>query len=158
MATPLLDGAGTTFEHHSFKAFTAVTGPSHVSLDWSSHMCLLNGHNMSPAPIAYSATRMFVNALTKLPFILDTGGTCYISPIKSDFKSLHSILPYLITGIGGAQVHATGIGSIELCIASNHKVMLGDVLFVPMLAIRLILVLFLNHSGGYTSSFDSNSC
>jgi len=61
-------------------------------------------------------------------------------------------------GIGGAQVHATGMGSIELCIASNHKVVLEDVLFIPTSVIWLVLVLCLNCSGSYTSSFNSNFC
>jgi hypothetical protein len=55
-------------------------------------------------------------------------------------------------------MHATGLGSIELCIASNHKVVLEDVLYVPSSTVRLVSVLCLNHSGGYVSSFDSDSC
>jgi hypothetical protein len=111
-----------------------------------------------PAPMAYSATRTPIDTLADSPFILNTGATCHISPVKSDFKSLRPIAPHPITGIGGAQVHATGMGSIELCIASNHKVVLEDVLFVPTSVIRLVSVLCLNCSGNYTSSFDSNSC
>jgi len=55
-------------------------------------------------------------------------------------------------------MHATGLGSIELCIASNHKVVLQDILYVPTATVRLISVLCLNRSGGYVSSFNSNSC
>jgi hypothetical protein len=136
MAAPLqLD---TPFEHHTYEAFAAIDGPSHVSLDWSSHTRSLDGIDTTPEPVAYSATRTPIDALADSPFILDTGATCHISPVKSDFKSLRPITPHPITGIGGAQVHATGVGSIELCIASNHKVVLEDVLFIPTSAIRLV--------------------
>jgi hypothetical protein len=104
-----------------------------------------------------TCTPVNVLANSPLPFILNTGAMCHISPVKSDFKSLHPIVPHPITSIGGAQVYATGVGSIELCIVSNHKVMLEDILFVPMLIICLVLMLCLNHSGCYTSSFNSNS-
>jgi hypothetical protein len=55
-------------------------------------------------------------------------------------------------------VHATGVGSIELCIASNHKVVLDDVLYVPSSTVRLVSVFSLNRSGRYTTSFDSDAC
>jgi len=158
IAAPLLINSTTTFEHHSFEAFTAVNGPSHISLDWSSHTRSLDGIDTSPEPVTYSTTHTPIDALTKSPFILDTGVTCHISPMKSDFKSIRPIAPHPITSIGGAWVHATSLGSIELCITSNHKVVLEDILFIPTSAIRLVLVLCLNHSGGYTSLFDSNSC
>jgi hypothetical protein len=109
-------------------------------------------------PVAYSTSRTPVDALDESPFIFDTGATCHILPIKLDFKSLCPIAPHPITGIGGAHVHATGIGSIELCIASNRKVVLEDVLYVPTSTVCLISVLCLNHSGSYISFFDSNSC
>jgi transposase InsO family protein len=158
IAAPLPVDAGTTFEHHSFEAFAAVNGPSHVSLDWSSHTRSCDDVDTTAEPIAYATSRTPVDALEESPFILDTGATCHISPMKSNFKSLCPIVPHPITGIGGARVHATGIGSIELCITSNHKVVLDDILYVPTSTVRLVSVLCLNHSGSYISSFDSNSC
>ena len=158
IAAPLPADAGTMFEHHTWEAFTAINGPSRVSLDWSLHTRLSEGVDTTPEPVAYSASRTPVDNLTDSPFILDMGTTCHISPIKSDFKALHPITPHPITSIGGSCVHATGLGSIELCIASNHKVVLQDVLYVPTATVRLVSILCLNHSGGYISSFDSNSC
>jgi len=160
MAAPLLVPADsdTPFEHHTYKAFMALNSPSHVSLNWSSYTCSLDGINTSPEPIAYTATYTPVNMLADSPFILDTGAICHISPVKLDFRSLHPIAPHPIISIFEAQVHTTGVGSIELCIVSNHKVMLEDILFVPISMIHLISVLCLNNSGCYTSLFDSNSC
>jgi len=158
MAAPFPDNSSTTFAHHSFEAFTAVYGPPHASLDWASHTRSTSGTDATPEPVAYSASRTPVNALDESPFILDTGATCHISPAKSDFRSLRPIAPHPITGIGGAHVHATGVSTIELCITTGHKVVLDDVLFVPTSTICLVSVLCLNRSGGYISSFDSNSC
>jgi transposase InsO family protein len=158
MATPLPSNSGSPFEHHSFEAFATINGPSHVSLDWSSHTRSCDDMETTVEPVAYSASHTPVDALDKSPFILDTGATCHISPMKLDFKSLCPIVPHPITGIGGAHVHATGVGSIKLCSTSNHKVMLEDVLYIPTSTVRLISVLCLNRSGGYVSSFDSNSC
>jgi len=158
MAAPFPDGSSTTFVHHSFEAFTAIYGPPHASLDWASHIHSTSGTNTTPEPIAYSTSQTSVDALDELPFILDTGTTCHIFPAKSDFKSLHLIALHPITGIGGAHVHATGIGTIELYIATGHKVVLDNVLFILTSIIHLVSILCLNCSGGYISSFDSNSC
>jgi hypothetical protein len=158
MAAPFSEEMNTTFAYHSFEAFAAINGPSHASLDWLSHTCSPVGIDTTPEPVAYSTSRASVDSLDESPFILDTGTTCHLSPIKSDFKSLHPITPHPITSIGGARVHATGVSSIELCIASNHKVMLKDVLFILMLTICLVSVLCFNRSSSYISSFNSSSC
>ncbi len=150
--------AGTTFEHHSWEAFTAFNGTHRASIDWSLHSRPADDGDTTPEPVAYSASRTPVDNLSESPFILDTGATCHISPTKSDFKSLRPIAPHPITGVGGARVHATGVGSIELCIASNQKVVLEDVLYIPTSTVRLVSVLCLNRSGRYVSCFDSDSC
>ena len=157
ITSPLPTDTSTPFTHHTWEAFTAVNGPSQVSLDWSSHTRLLSDMDLSPEPVAYTASHTPAKVLTDSPFILDTGATCHISPIKSDFKSLRPIVPHPITSIGGARVYATGVGSIELCIASSYKVMLEDILFILTSMIRLISVLCLNHLGGYISSFNFSS-
>ena len=99
-----------------------------------------------------------VENLSDSPFILDMGATCHISPVRLDFKTLHQIAPYPITSVGGDKVYATGISSIELCIASSHKVVIDDTLYVLSLTIHLISVFCLNCSRQYISSFDSDSC
>jgi len=96
--------------------------------------------------------------LDSSPFILDTGATCHISPICADFKKLRPIAPHPITGIGGAHVYATGMGSIELCIAGGLKVNLDNAVYVPASKIQLISILELNTNGRYTSHFDSEKC
>jgi hypothetical protein len=79
IASPLPDDAGTLFTHHTWKAFTAVNGPFQVSLDWSLHTCPLSNIDLSPEPVAYTASRTPTEVLTESPFILDTGATCHIS-------------------------------------------------------------------------------
>jgi hypothetical protein len=116
------------------------------------------GPDIIPKPITYSTSRAPVDALDESLFILNTGTTCHISPAKLDFKSLYPITPHPITRIGGAHIHTTSMGTIELCIATGHKVVLDDVFFIPTSTVHLVSILCLNCSGGYISSFDSNSC
>jgi hypothetical protein len=158
MATPLLSDASTPFEHHSFEAFATINSPSHVSLNWSSHTCSCDNMDTTVEPVTYSTSHTPVDALDESPFILDMGTTCHILPMKLDFKSLCPIVPHPITSISGAHVHVTGIGSRELYITSNHKVVLEDVLYIHTLTVCLVSMLCLNRSGGYISSFNSNSC
>jgi hypothetical protein len=155
--TVMTSGTLTPFSHHSYEAFTIVNSSFHVSINWASHTWPLDGVDTTPKLVAYSAACAPINDLSESPFILDSGAICHISPIKLDFKSLHPIAPYPITGIGGSCVHATGVGSIKLCIASNHKVVLEDMLYMPALTICLVSVLCLNCSEHYTTSFDSDS-
>ena len=85
-----------------------------------------------------------VENLSDSPFVLDMGATCHISPVRSDFKTLYKIALHSIISVGEAKVHATGVGSIKLCIANGHKVVINGALYVPSSTIYLILVLCLN--------------
>lgn len=80
-----------------------------------------------------------INAQT-VPFILDLGASIHISPERSDFKSLRPIDPHPIEGFNGSSTNAVGVGNIELCIGSEHKILLHNILFMPSCSARLISV------------------
>src|SRR6266576_6649487 len=73
-------------------------------------------------------------------FILDFRALNHISPKRSDFKTLCPIEPHPIHSFNRSTTSALGIGNIDLCIASGHKLLLKDVLFVPSCSTRLISV------------------
>jgi transposase InsO family protein len=93
-----------------------------------------------------------------LPFILDSGATCHISPEASDFTTLNPIPRRPVKGLAGAAVYAIGIGDIELRVTGGHTLKLTDALYIPESSVRLVSILALNKSGNYTTHFDSNGC
>jgi transposase InsO family protein len=104
-----------------------------------------------------SASRAPIQALTDSPFFLATGANAHISPERSDFKTLRSISPHPISGVGGSCIYAIGNGTIEITASTGHKFTLDNALFAPASKIRLISVLNLNRSGPYISHFDKSS-
>ena len=110
-----------------------------------------------PLPLPTSGRFAPVN-IEKCPFIFDTGANVHISPERSDFRSWTAIPPRPVKGLGGSRVFATGIGSIDISIASGHKLLLKNVLHIPASTVRLISVLSLNRDGGYISHFGNDSC
>jgi hypothetical protein len=146
---------GTDYEFH---AFVTMTGPLRASVDWGDHSKPVNPDQVIAEPVAFTASRVPISSLKEAPFFLDTGAsTCHISPERSDFKTLRPISSHPVSGVGGACVYASGIGTVELCVAAGHKIVLENVLSVPTSTIRLISVLTLNRGGRYTSRFDSSS-
>jgi len=153
-----LSDSETTYIHHTYKAYSAINGTTHISLDWADYSKPVDLNQTTAEPIAYSASRVPASEIDSSPFILDTGATIHISPIYGDFKHLKPIAPHPITSVGGAHVYATGMGSIKLCITRGHKVTLENTVYVPASKICLISILKLNTGGQYTSHFDSNKC
>jgi hypothetical protein len=92
------------------------------------------------------------------PFILDTGTTCHISLVRSDFRDLHSIPPRAIKGLGNSSVFATAMGTIELPLPNGTTLFLFDVLYILNFHIRLLSVLTLNRHHSLTTHFDANYC
>jgi transposase InsO family protein len=80
-----------------------------------------------------------------LPFIIDSGASCHISPFLSDFKSIRPIKPHPITGLGNSSVSAVGMGTIELCTPSGTLSLL-NALYVPSSSVRLISVFLLGEA------------
>jgi hypothetical protein len=118
IAVALSSTTMSKYKHYIYEAFTMIE-PPHALVDWSTHSRPTCNKDDKVKPVAFSVLRAPIKNLSNSPFVLDMGATCHISPVRSDFKTLHQIAPHPITGVGGAKVHATGIGSIELCIASG---------------------------------------
>jgi hypothetical protein len=84
----------------------------------------------APPECAYTGHSPFA-CIDELPFILDTGTTCHISPEASDFKVLKAIPRHPVKGLCRSAVYAVGMGDIELRIMAGHVLKLTDVLYIP---------------------------
>src|ERR1700677_1089862 len=143
------------YDEAEYLAVIATTDEPKASLNWSS--------NQRPAgtidnECAFPAGRAPIQRIEELPFILDSGATCHISPEASDFKNLRSTPRRPVKGLCGTAVYAVGMGDIELRIANGHTLKLTDALYIPESSVRLISILALNKSGNYTTHFDSTGC
>ena len=86
-----------------------------------------------------------------LPFILDSGASCHLSPFLSDFKSIRPIKPHPIKGLGGHSISALGVGLIELQTPLGI-LSLCDALYVPSSGVRLLSIFRLGEAG-FTAHF-----
>ena len=142
-----------------FSAFHAESqGPSHTSIDWNQFSHLVNTTCNDSFLSTYSTSQLHGHIPNDLPFVLDSGASCHISPERSDFKSLSPITPHPITGFGGSYVYASGVGTIELCTEAGKKITLNRVLFVPNSTVRLISIFSLNNDRPNTCYFDATLC
>ena len=82
---------------------------------------------------------------SELPFIIDTGATCHISPFLSDFTTFKSIPPHPIKGLGSTSLNAVGMGTIDICTTSSSTLSLANALYVPDASVRLISVFLLGN-------------
>src|SRR6267142_2302186 len=138
---------GDLFEYH---AFVVINDDLHTSVNWTDHS--RPTESIDTLPVAYtssstSSCRTLAAHLCEIPFILDTGATCHISPERSDFKTLHPTPPHPVKGIGKTCVYAVGMGTVELTIAHGHKITLDNILFILSSSMRLLSVLMFNRSG-----------
>ena len=143
--------------NYDFLASIAVCGKPQTSLDWDKHLKSVDLNQVPSMPVVFSASCTPIMALADLLFFLDTGVNACISPVWSDFKTLHLISPHPINSIGGLCIHAISIGTIDITISVGHKITLENVLFAPASKVQLISVLSLNCSGCYTSHFSDDS-
>jgi transposase InsO family protein len=148
------------YDEEEYITCMAITDSPHISLDWQAHARLTDTVPSAAftTPAAYTTGRSQIARAEELPFILDTGTTCHITPEASDFKNLKSILRHAVKGLGGSAVYAIGTGDVELHIANGHTLKLMNVLYIPESSVRLISILALNQSGSYTTHFDSVGC
>ena len=146
-----------SYDEEEYLAMLAIVDNARTSVDWNTHT-----HEIDPTDftteVAYSVGRAPITHIDEMPFILDSGSTCHISPHASDFKILHSTPRHPVKGLSGSAVFAVGVGEIELRIAAGHVLKLTDVLYIPDSSVRLISVLALNRSGDYTTHFNSTEC
>ncbi len=143
---------------YAYKAYVAMNGPSQASVNWNANTTGLNTSGIAVCPIAYTASCPLISRMGSIPFILDSGTNCHISPKHGDFKSLSPIPPLTVKGFGGSSIQAVGMGTIEVCVASRLHLSLTNILFVPSAKICLLSVSSLNRSGNYVTHFDSTSC
>ena len=146
------------YGYHAYAAIEEVQEDPKASLNWATHSRPIDLLQPVEPPSAYTAGRSLPVNLDKSPFIFDTGATVHISPERSDFQTWTAIPPRPVKGLGGSSIFATGIGSIDLSIASGHKLLLQNVLYIPGSTVRLVSVLSLNRDNAYTSHFGDNSC
>ena len=126
--------------------------PYHAFLAYS---CSLNAFSAPILPSSLPPSSF--NPSNTLPFIIDSGAACHLSPLIFDFKTLHPINSYPINGIGNS-VNAVGIEMIEIN-TSSGKFILHDAFYVPSASVRLISVyLLLNPSSKlrYRALFSSD--
>lgn len=143
---------------YSYHTYLALSGPVSASVDWTTYSCSpAESDTISPTVPTQSAHAFVAHAL-KRPFILDSSASNHISPECSDFKNLHAILPHPIEGFNGSSTNAVGIGDIDLCIASGHKLSLRDVLYVPSCSTQLVSVLALARDGYNFVTFGPDGC
>ena len=109
-------------------------------------------------PIAYAVSHPSLSRAGSIPFILDSGANCHISPKCGNFKTLNPIPPLTIKGSGGSSIQAIGMGTIKVCVGFGLRLSLMNVLFILNSKICLLSVSSLNRSGNYITHFDSTSC
>jgi hypothetical protein len=145
-------------EHCEYEAYIAVTGLSHTSINWRSNLAAQDTLGTAISPVAYMASCPPISHLGSIPFILDSGTNCYISPEHGDFKSLNPIPPLTVKGFGGSSIQAIGMGTIEVYIASGLCLSLTNILFICNSKICLLSVSSLNRSSNYITHLHSASC
>jgi transposase InsO family protein len=143
---------------YSYHSYLALGGPVSASVDWSAHATLSESSDNDISPVLSQHARALLSRSTDCPFILDSGASHHISPERSDFRTLRPITPHPIQGFNGSSTSAIGIGDIDLCIASGHKLMLKDVLFVPSCNTCLVSVSALTQTGYNFVTFGHADC
>ena len=114
---------GNLYEYHTFFATMCSDPPLPLNTFQPSRSCL-SPYNLSDTPTAsvdwsrFSGPQQAFSATTEpipphmIPFILDTGATCHISPVRSDFISLTPTPPRAVKGLGRTHVFVQGIGPV----------------------------------------------
>lgn len=142
--------------YHSYLALGG--GPISASVDWTAHTIDPDASDVRPSLVLSHVSRALITRPMECPFILDSGASNHISLERSDFKTLRPIAPHPIQGFNGSSTSAIGIGDIDLCIASGHKLRLRDVLYVPSCNTRLVSVSALTQHGYNFVTFGPEDC
>ena len=167
MASPVITTASPVFVNGlpyvldpSWTASTNTPSSAHIAevddtpetIVYPYHAFLAYNTSPFPSTVLSASSLPTVSSRTSLlPFIIDTGATCHISPILSDFKFIRAIKPHPIKGLGDHSVNAIGMGVIELQTPSG-QLTLKDALYVPNASVRLISV-FLLGDAHYSTHF-----
>ena len=147
-----------SYDEEEYMAIIATMDDAKASLDWT----LYTRPDVEPTNFitsaAYSAGCSPISHLDELPFILDSGATCHISPEPSNFRVLCLISHHPVKGLSGTAIYAMGIGEIDLHIAAGHVLRLTNVLYIPKSSVCLVSVRALNKAGDYITHFDPDIC
>lgn len=138
------DSAHITEVHSNYADFPYCTCLALCDNTFSDSFSAFNVSSTLPLP-ALSPS------LSSLPFIIDTGATCHISPILLDFQSLTPITPHPIKGLCDHSINAVGMGTIVLK-TTTGTLTLQNAFFVPNSAVCLISV-FLLSDANYSAHF-----
>lgn len=152
------DSKSVTTSLASFCSYMVLTGPLTTLVDFTLHHRDVDCFNSVVALVLTKPACALVAHLADCPFTLDSGASAHISPECSDFCTLRPIAPYPIQGFNGSSTFATGIGNIDLCIASRHKLTLKDVLYMPSCLVRLVSVKALAHHSQMSTYFGPEGC
>jgi len=114
-----------------FRGMVAKLETPIASLDWEHYSMTTDIPDVQSPPVAFTSTPFLAACLEDLPFVLDIGATCHISPECSDFQDLRSIQPHPIKGLGGLCIYATGLGTIQLDVGNGQQLILHNALFAP---------------------------
>ena len=152
-----LDDSGDS-NPYSYHSYLALGGPLTASVDWVRHTTVIDWLATESSPVLSLCACALLSRAIECPFILDSGASHHISPERSDFKELRPIALHLIQGFNGSSTSTIGIGDIDLCIASGHKLVLKDVLFMPSCSTCLVSISALTHTGYNFVTFGTEEC
>ena len=116
----------------SYTSYLVMSVPLKASVDWGTSLCLIDSSMAETSPVPSHTTRVLLANANSMPFLLDLGASAHISPKHSDFKHLCPITYHAIEGFNGSSTTTVGMGNIDLCTGSGHKISLKDVLFMPL--------------------------
>ena len=142
-----------------YEGWLALEEEPKASVNWNDKSCTPNIAVLSVLPGDHQSMRSF--SLETHPFYCDTGATVHISPDKSNFYSLHSLVTCrTVKGVGGSSISAIGIGNIKLCIAPGAHLTLKDVLYILASTVRLMSISTLTHDSKVRFTFgdDEDGC
>jgi hypothetical protein len=110
------------------------------------------------ASIDFSHTAALFAHTPEPAIFLDSGATAHISCIQNDFKTLHTIVPHKISGVGDSMVFAISIGTMTLTLPStNRHLELNNVLFTPTSGVWLVSIAQLDIHG-FSIIFANRGC
>jgi hypothetical protein len=107
------------YDKYEYKAYVAMSDPSYTSVDWRTNSTDLEPPVGAISPVAFTTSHSPISNVGSIPFILDSGANCHISPERGDFKLLNAIPPLTVKGFGGSSIQAVGMGTIEVSVASG---------------------------------------
>jgi hypothetical protein len=143
-------------DEDKYTMLMAAIDPLTTSLDWHSNTCPVDFTS-----ITYKAPNQHRHTIVDpsiIPMFLNCGASVYISNDESDFFSLCLIPPHSVNGVGGSSIQAVGISTMYLVVARGIHITLDNVLFIPMVMVRLISISALCIAHQCITLFNTTTC